>query len=272
MLYFRPALLVMFPLLLTRIAVSQAPTIRVSPSFLFLHEGSRSVVVTLTSLAPQAMDVSLLLVFGLPDSYENGSVATRFDENDTANPKSCAPWLRLEAAALTLKPGQPRTVRIDAAPPAGLKDGEYWSNLVLLSGESSGSAQTTALETSSRLAIVPIAYRKGDTYADVKLAGTNITRHEGIVKFSVDLQALGNSAYHGNLKLSIRSAKGKEVLSTKTMLSVFGLSKFSFDIPGKNMPPGTYKASLLFDADRPDLGDAALLILPKSYTVDFRLP
>ena len=67
-------------------------------------------------------------------------------------------------------------------------------------------------------------------------------------------------------------ARGKEILSKKMMLSVYTLTRFDFEISGKSMPPGTYKASLAFDAERPDLGEAALLILPKSYTVEFRLP
>jgi hypothetical protein len=53
---------------------------------------------------------------------------------------------------------------------------------------------------------------------------------------------------------------------------VFETERIIVAIRSEAMPPGRYKAVLNFDAERPDLGADALLVLPKKYTVDLNMP
>ncbi len=274
MFVFRPVLLCVVPILLSFVAVSQPAGLSIQPGSVYMHDSNRSASISIGSSSSKSVQVSMAVAFGFNNPDLEGGTGTFIDAKDPGNPKSCAAWTSLDQTSITLEPGQTRCVRIEVTPPEGLKDGEYWASLILQDAQKTGSAQDGAstVDTAANLGVVPIAYRKGDTYADVKLAKTDIVRNGNTVTFSIDLQALGNSAYHGNLKLLIRNAKGKDILSKKMRLSVYTLTRFDFEISGERMPPGIYKASLAFDGERPDLGDAALLILPKSYTVDFRLP
>jgi hypothetical protein len=240
-------------------APAQQADVRFSPASLYLIDSRQSMQITLTSTSAQSMELNLSVVYGFEEGNDTGTK----QQGSARYAKSCASWVRCQPSSLTLESGQSASIGISASPPSGLKDGEYWARVIVRRGE--GASATV-------LAEVPLAYRKGDTYADVKLAGTKVVRDGETVQLMFDFQQLGNSAYHGNLALVVRNTKGKEILKEKMQISVYETSSKRFDIPGKSMPPGVYKATLNFDAERPDLGDAALLVLPKNYTVEFRLP
>jgi hypothetical protein len=238
---------------------AQQPVVQFSPASLYFSDSRQSMQITLTSASAQPMELNLSVVYG----YGSGTDTGKDEEGSARYAKSCASWVSCQPSSLRLEGGTSATVDIAAVPPPGLKDGEYWGRVVVRSGEGASATE---------LAQIPLAYRKGDTYADVKLAGTKVMREGDTVQLIFDFQQLGNSAYHGNLALVVRNAKGKELHKEKMQISVYETSSKRFDIPGKSMPPGVYKATLNFDAERPDLGDAALLVLPKNYTVEFRLP
>ncbi len=252
-------------------------SIRVGPTAVYLSDKNRSGSITISSASSKSVDVRLDLYYGFIRSDPDGKIEVFIDENDVHNAKSCAAWVQINPKRFTLLPGETRTVRFIARPPNGLSNGEYWSRLAITSEEvdtrdAGGDDVISASQKYNVRTIIPISYRKGEAFADVKLMNTVITRDAGIVLFNVDLQPLGNSAYLGNLTLSIRDSGGKEVFSIKVELAVFTMLRRRFDIPGSDMPPGLYKATIKFDTERPDLGADALLVLPKTYTVEFKLP
>ncbi|MCZ7557152.1 MAG: hypothetical protein M5R41_12205 [Bacteroidia bacterium] len=249
-------------LLLSRATGFAQESVRISPASVYLHDGRQSLQVTFTSASTQTAALHLSVIYG----FDGMTPAATDTPESSRQAKSCAAWVRCQPSALELERGQSATVEITAAPPAGLKDGEYWGRVIVRNGEGGSTVERPVV------AEIPLAYRKGDTYADVQLAGTKIIRDGETVRLNFELQQLGNSAYHGNLALVVRNAKGKELFKEKMPISVYETGSKRFDIPGKTMPPGVYKATLNFDAERPDLGDAALLVLPKNYTVEFRLP
>lgn len=249
-------------LLLSRATVFAQESVRINPASVYLNDSRQSMQITLSSASAKASMLNLSLVYG----YGNATAAEAQETTPARQAKSCAAWVRCQPSTLQLESGQSATVEIAATPPPGLKDGEYWAHVIVRKEESGSPAEQPVV------AEIPLAYRKGDTYADVQLAGTKIIRDGETVRLNFEFEQLGNSAYHGNLALVVRNAKGKELLKDKIQISVYETGSKRFDIPGKTMPPGVYKATLNFDAERPDLGDAALLVLPKSYTVEFRLP
>jgi hypothetical protein len=263
--------------LLALTTVTLSASIRVGPMAVYLSDKHRSGAVTISSVSPHTIDVRLDLYYGFIRSDERGNVEIFIDETDANNPRSCAAWIEMDPRRLTLLPGESRTVRFIARPPEGLGEGEYWSRLAVTSEERCESAATAndAVTTRQKMnlrTIIPISYRKGEVFADIKLMNTVIGRQEGTVHFNVDMQPMGNAAYLGNMKLLIHDVKGKEVFSTAVELAVFTMFRRRFDIPSSRMPAGRYKATIVFDTERPDLGADVLPVLPKTYTVEFILP
>lgn len=250
--------------------------IRVAPTAVYLSDKSRSGEITISSTSKSPVDVRLDLYFGYVMTDTLGKPQVFFDESDASNRKSCASWISINPKRFTLLPGETRTVRFIARPPSGLEDGEYWSRLSILAetGKELADGGSSKLDASQQINVrtfVPISYRKGECFADIKLTNVVISRTAELVSFDALMAPLGNSAYIGNMSVTVRNASKKTLFSTRHELAVFIESKRRYGLPAKDMPPGKYTAIIVFDTDRPDLGEHALQVLPKTFTVEFQL-
>jgi hypothetical protein len=246
-----PTLFFLVSSIVTSVAIAQ---VVVDPAVIVLHEGGGSGRFTLAS--SESRDVSISLSIPSPAQSATGAPSN-----------SLTPYLRLKECSIVLRPGETRTVAVEALVPDTLMQGEY-AGVVRVSWKSAvdGGAETDIER------VVRILLRIGDIYADVKLGKIGAVREEGEVRFAVDLLQLGNAGYRGNMRMEVKNAKGKIVHSLQRRIDVFESERIIVAIRSEAMPPGKYKAVLNFDAERPDLGADALLILPKKYTVDLNMP
>lgn len=226
----------------------------VGPLVIVLQESGGAGTLTLSS--SESRDVSISLSIPSPAPSTSGAPS-----------KSLAPYLVLKERSILLHPGETRTVTVDASIPKNLTQGEY-SAVVRVSWK---TAADGGAETESEC-FVRILLRIGDIYADVKLGKIGAVREEGEVRFSLELLQLGNAGYRGNMGMVVMNAKGKIVHSLQRRVDVFESERIIEAIRSEVMPPGKYKVVLNFDAERPDLGADALLILPKKYTVELNMP
>lgn len=238
-------------LILTPVAIAE---VMVDPSVIVLHENGGAAKLTLTS--SESRDVSVSLSIVSPAQAASGAPA-----------KSLAPYLLLKESSIVLRPAETRTVAVEASVPGNLTQGEY-SAVVRVSWKA-GADGGAEMERES---FVRILLRKGDVYADIKLGKIGAVREEGEVRFAVDLLQLGNAGYRGNMRMEVMNAKGKIVHTLQRRIDVFEAERIIVAIRSEVMPPGKYRAVLNFDAERPDLGADALLVLPKKYTVDLNMP
>ncbi len=251
--------------------------IRVGPTAVYLSDRNRSGVISIASVAPVPIDVRLDLFYGYITSDTLGSPMIFIDEHDTGNPKSCAPWITINPKRFTLLPGESRAIRFIARPPDGLQDGEYWSRLVigvearkdLDDGE--GKKSISASQQMNPKTVIPISYRKGECFADIKLTNVFVRPDSAEIHVDVEMMPMGNAAYIGNMSVVIRDQAKKELLSKKIEIAVFSTFRRRFSIPLPRMPKGRYATVITYDTDRPDMGANALHVLPKTYTVEFQL-
>lgn len=251
-------------------------SIRIGPTAVYLSDRNKSGVISISSVATSPVDVRLDLYYGYITSDSTGSPQIFVDEKDLDNPKSCVRWISINPKRFTLLPGETRTVRFIARPPDGLADGEYWSRLVVTSEErrdlgNGGDKVISAVQQMNVRTIIPISYRRGESYADIKLLNVKIDRKPDVVHLDVDMMPVGNAAYTGNMTIVVRDAQKREIYSKKFEIAVFSTFRRRVSIPASTMSAGTYTAVISYDTDRPDMGENILHVLPKTYTVEFVL-
>jgi len=237
-----------------------------APAFLFLVlfpfslHAQLSVQPTWLYLDAQRPSASLQL---RSVAAEDVTVRVR-DKSSDASAASCAEWLRFERGTLGLAPKGATAFAVTADMPAGIRDGEYAADLVF--------TRSTAADDEGDELVVPVHVRVGEVYSDVKLAGAGAERKDGEVIFRFHLTQLGNAAYRGMLDLRLENGSGKEVHARKGPVDVYGKGTVEVVQPSDAVPPGRYRVYMNFDSDREDLGDRAIPVLPKKYTIDISMP
>ncbi len=241
--------------------------VHLDPTVIFLSDANSAGSFTVTSSEKQDVVVSLRVIFGHPGSRGDSA---RLDAAPADDRRSCAPYIKLKEERFHLGSGQRHTVMFDAAMPASASQGEYWAQIVVTWSvqDAASPANPTGLPSKT----VSLVYRKGNPLADIKLVNAGAERVEKTVRFHVDVALLGDAAYRGNVQVVITNAKRKTILTTSSMVDIYGNQRLTFDINGTSMPPGLYKAVVRFDTERTDLGNEVIPVLPKRYTIDFSMP
>ena len=234
-----------------------AGQVQLSPHAIHFNQDHRSAEITLTSKADAPVAVTLRL-----EAQEN---------TVSGDPQySCASWLSVTPSEVELAPGSSAVVRLALDPPGSEKEAEYHARLVC--ADAGGQARAgTAVASTAVAKPVAVYYRKGEVYSDVKLAGVSVERGEGEVHFLFTLEQLGNAAYRGNLGLRIQQGGGKTILEKTSTVDIYERGVVRESLPAERVPKGSYRIFLNFDSDRLDLGDRAIPVLPKKFTVDIRM-
>jgi hypothetical protein len=261
-------ILFLLPLFLCSAQADASVDIHLEPAVIFLSDANRAGAFTVTSSEKQDIIVSLRVIYGRP----GGSVDTAYlDAAPADESRSFVPYVKLKEDSFRLRAGERHTVTIDAAIPASAAQGEYCA-LVVVSWSMPEPAAPSEPGTEALSKSVGLVYRKGNPIADIKLVGAGAERKETIVRFFVEVTLLGDAAYRGNAHVEIRNTALKSVFTCSSMIDIYGKQRLTFDIKGGSIPPGLYKAVVRFDTERPDLGDAVIPVLPKKYTIDFKMP
>ena len=167
---------------------------------------------------------------------------------------SCADWCILSPTELQLAPDRSAIVHARFEPPHGLPDGEYHASILIREND----------VIHERIAV---HFRIGDVYSDVSLANVSVERSKEDVRFQLHLKQLGNAAYRGNLQLRIEDDRGKTIFTSTDRVDVYGMATLDYMLSAETVRKGTYRLFLNFDSDREDLGEHAIPVLPKKFSV-----
>ncbi|MBN1448178.1 MAG: hypothetical protein JXA28_09630 [Bacteroidetes bacterium] len=180
------------------------------------------------------------------------------EHGSTSTSASCAAWCSVDPEEFKATAGQEHTVSLRVQPPADAADGEYraFISVVVEAGDT---------------VVIPLHFRIGDVYSDVKLANVGVERTTEEVHFLLYLQQLGNAAYHGNLHITIQDGKSRAVFESRDPVDIYDRGTLRYTLPASKVPKGRYKIFLDFDSDRVDLGGHALPVLPKKFTVEIAM-
>jgi P pilus assembly chaperone PapD len=253
-----------------------ADAVLVAPHALFLGDRARSGQIYLVNQGSTPEEVTIDLQFGYPEADSTGTMRIRLVDQPGPDDPSAAAWLRAFPRRVRVGAGQRQAVRIQATPPAGLPDGEYWSRLIVTSQEAQ-PAEAVANDSAVRAGITfalrtitSVTYRKGEVRTGLRLDSLSViasTTHRDTIVTWIGLTREGNAAFLGSLRFELRDGTGALVREWGTTpIAVYYALWRRFDLPLEGIAPGHYRLHALVSTARQDI--APHYILPAAPVAD----
>ncbi|MDH4044041.1 MAG: hypothetical protein OEY20_03015 [Gemmatimonadota bacterium] len=246
----------------------------VSPTALFLDDDNRNGQLTVGNRGTEAEEVSIELRFGFVDADSSGTPFIRFIDDPGPEFPSATEWLGVYPQRVRLAPGEKRTVRVFARPPADLPNGEYWSRLIVSGRRAAIDVATgdslvrAGVNVEVRL-VTSVTFRKGAVSTGLTLHDIAATPYADSLVVRTGMERRGTAAYLGTVYFEVLDQGGAIVREWATPVSVHVSVTRRFVFPLEPLPPGTYTLRLRAETTRPDIAEARVL---PARTVTYAVP
>lgn len=252
--------------------------VSISPISLYLDDQNKTERLIIHNPSYEPVEVTVDFIFAYPATDENGEIHLRqFDPVPPGEP-SAVEWIRVYPPRIILPPQERQIVRIAARPPAGLTPGEYWARPVVTTRKAvrqndlSAGSVSTSINFIKRM-FLALKYRHGQvrTAADIQYAEPRVAGDT--LNLAVDINRMGNAAYLGDLDIRIQDASGEVRKALHKQIAVYHQLNCVFPFDIGDLPPGSYTAQIVLDAQSRHREDAHVLNAPgATQTVDFVIP
>lgn len=258
-----------------------AQGVLVAPHYLVIDHRTRSGSVTLYNPGAEPVEVTVGTLFGYPATDSAGEFTLLTPENPDSTLPSATGWIEAFPRRLSLGPRERQTVRLLGRPPAGLKDGEYWTRLVVTAKGGTlpveGVSDTSAIKVGLHLevrTILPVFYRKGALETGVTISNLRTAVVGDSLEIRARMQRHGSGAFIGTLRGSLVDSTGKPVSTFSSPVAVYLDIDPRFTTPlVRPSHPGRYTLRLELASEREDLSpDILLQTRPVLDSIEVRLP
>ncbi|MDT8341452.1 MAG: hypothetical protein RQ751_08075, partial [Longimicrobiales bacterium] len=253
--------------------------IAVAPTAVYLRDGAAGEAVTLYNPSDTPEEVTVSAVFGYPTTDSDGRLYLLVDSAGD-DPRSAVPWIQALPRRLVVPPGERRTVRLLARPPAGTPDGEYWARLVFAArGQTlpvAGAPDSTGVQVGLSLevrTVIAVSYRRGAVSTGVDVVGFEPRVEGDSLVVRPDFRRTGAAAYIGRLDFTLLDATGTPVRRWDEQIAVYRTYHRRYAYPVDDLPAGRYTLALRMGTDREDVPPHARLPTePVERTAEVVLP
>jgi len=249
----------------------------IAPHAVFIDEKTGGAQVTLGA-GDAAEEVTVDLAFGYPDVNPDGMPYLHMVDDPGDEFPSAAEWIRAFPRRVRLEPGDRRTLRLLATPPADLADGEYWARLIVTARGATtpvASTDTTVragLDIVFRL-IVPVTYRRGAVSTGVALQWFEAAMEDDSLVAWMGVDRFGNAAFLGTAEFTVLDDDGTALRDWAIPMGIYYQMDRRFVFHVDDLPSGSYRLALRLAAERKDLEDNQVLpAAPVGDTVAFVVP
>jgi hypothetical protein len=266
-------------LLLGGALVTEVMAIVVAPTGVYMTDRNPAAAVTLYNPTDIPEEVSVETLFGYPTTDEDGNVRMAMDP-EGRDPRSAAGWIRALPRRLVVPPGERRTVRLLAQPPAEIPDGEYWTRLVFTSrGQKlpvEGVPDSSGVQVGLNLAVrtvIAATFRKGEVSTGMevlnfepRIEGDSLVVHPHMIR-------QGNAAYIGLAEFSLVNEAGEEARAWTAQIAAYRdyARRFAYDV--SDLPSGEYRLTFRLSTEREDIALAdRLATVPVELSAPVALP
>ena len=257
-----------------------AQGVLVAPHYLVMDHRTRSGSLTVYNPGTDPIEVSISTLFGYPVTDSAGNFSLFTPEITDSTMPSATSWVEAFPRRMTLAPKDRQTIRLLGRPPAGIKDGEYWTRLVV--SAKGGQIQVSGVEDSSGIevgltlevrSILPVFYRKGTVGTGIRISGIRAAMVGDSLEIRAHLERQGGAAYLGTVRGSLIDSAGKSVSTFASPIAVYYTADPVFRIPLIRPAAGRYRLRLEVATEREDLTpDIILHSAVVRDSADVRLP
>lgn len=263
---------------LGRPASLAAQGVLVAPPGVFIDHRTRSGSLELYNPNPVPAEVTISTIFGYPVTDSTGQLSLYTRENPDSTVPSAAAWIHAYPRRFVLPPSARQTIRLQGRPPANLRDGEYWSRLVIAA--KTGPVSDSLADTSSiRVGlsfevrtVIGVWYRKGPATTGLQLKDMTVATRSDSVDMRLFLERQGNAAFLGMLRATVQDATGKQVGNLERQVAVYYALAPLYTISVGALQPGTYTVRASISTDRSDFESGVLQAPTVSAERTFRVP
>jgi hypothetical protein len=257
-----------------------AQGVLVAPHYLVMDHRTRSGLVTVYNPGSESIEVTIGTLFGYPVTDSTGQFTLLTPEQPDSSLPSATGWVEAYPRRLSLAPRERQTVRLLGRPPAALKDGEYWTRLVVTAKGGTlpvtGVADTASIRVGLTLevrTILPVFYRKGALETGVSISDVRTSVAGDSLEIRARLKRHGSAAFLGTLRGSLVDSTGSVVSRFSSPLAVYFDVDPRFTMPLLRPRPGRYRLRLELASEREDLEQGILLqTRPIRDSIEVRLP
>lgn len=245
-------------------AMLAAQGVLVAPPGVFIDHRTRSGSLELYNPNRVPAEVTISTIFGYPVTDSLGQLSLFTLERPDSTVPSAADWILAYPRRLVLAPNARQTVRLQGRPPATLRDGEYWSRLVIAAktGPSPDSlADTAAIRVGLAFevrTVIGVWYRKGPVTTAVELRDMGVSLRGDSVALRLVLHRQGTAAFLGMLRARVLDATGREVGQLERQMAVYYDLAPVVTIPVGTLRPGLYTVRAELSTDRNDFQSGVL--------------
>jgi hypothetical protein len=246
-------------------ASAAAQGVMIAPHAVFIDHRQRSGAVTLLNPGTEPVEVSVDVFYGYTAIDSLGGLGLVTIEHPDSTQPSAAAWVRAFPRRLTIGPRERQTVRLLAAPPPDLPDGEYWARLAFTAkaGEVpvGGVVDTARIRIGLDLqvrSIIGLWYRKGSVRTGVTATDLRAERLGDSVRVAAVLTRMGNASYLGTAHLELWDARGRVVSELRAPVTVFEQDSPRWLLPVSGNGPFQVRLELLTQRD--DFDDQRLVL------------
>lgn len=238
----------------------------VAPHAVFMDHRTRSGFVELYNPEPRPVEVAIGLLFGYPVTDSVGQLLLHTPEPVPAGEPSATEWITALPRRIVIPPLARQTIRLLGRPPSGLKDGEYWTRLMVTARGAalpvSGVDTTRGVQVGLTLevrTIIPVYYRKGAVETGVTLSDLRTVLEPDSIGVRARLIRSGNAAFLGTVHGTLLDSVGRLVSTFAVPLAVYYDLEPRFALSRASLPPGQYLLRLEVSSERTDIPGEQLL-------------
>jgi len=242
--------------------------VSVAPHAIYLSHDRLNAELTLFNGSQQPEEVEIDFLFGYPQSTAEGGVDVPLTDSPSPDEPSAHSWLRAFPRRLRVEPGQRRLVRIQAAPPEGLPDGEFWSRVVVSSKAVRGSSVAADTTTSMGLnfvfrTVLALNFRNREVSTGLAFDSLWVEERGDSTLAWIDLQRTGNAAFLGTIGFSLSLPGGETVWERAPgPIAVYRNLRRWYSLPPTGLPPGEYDLTVRITTRREDVSQEDVLPAP----------
>ena len=255
-----------------------AQGVLIAPPGAFIDHRTRSGSLELYNPNLVPAEVTISTIFGYPVTDSTGQLSLYTRENPDSTMPSAAAWIHAYPRRLVLAPKTRQTVRLQGRPPATLKDGEYWSRLVIAAKTGpvpDSLADTTTIRVGLSFevrTVIGVWYRKGPVTTGAQLRNMTVQTRDDSVDVRLSLERTGNAAFLGMLRATVVDATGRQVANLDRQVAVYYTLAPLYTISVGKLAPGVYTVRAVISTDRSDFDNGVIQAPSISAERTFRVP
>ena len=240
----------------------------VAPTALFLSDKSPFGTFLVMNRSDSPQEITISFKFGFPAYDSLGGVSMQYDDSTMAKEHSCRDWLRGFPQRFIINPGQEQVVRLLAAAPPDIPDGEYWTRLITSSTPQAKPVDTSGTGIRTNITFIlqqvtTVIFKKGYASTAAKIESVDELPDSASMGLLVHVAHGGNSPFFGRISLEVKDGTGRVVYSNQEVLAIYQKEAYiKFSVPRSSLSAGNFVADFKLDSQREDIPSEDILSVP----------